>query len=229
MTVSDSIACKYESEYGIIPITVRNFSKNADSIHPFTREELGVNSDDFLLILQGGGINVDRGGEELIEAIAGIGKVSLLVVGDGDSVQLLKEKVIRLKIENRVHFFPKVPWIEMMRYTRTADAGVSLDKNTNLNYSFSLPNKLFDYIAAGIPVIASDLPEVKRIVLGNDCGTIISEVSPSEIIKAIEGFKQNTFMFSELKENAVNASKTINWESESVKIKDLYKVILDSL
>ena len=229
MTVSDSIAEKFESEYGILPITVRNFSRNADSVVPFTRQELNVDSDDFLLILQGTGINVDRGGEELIEAIAGMDKVSLMIVGTGDSVRSLKNKVIDLKIEKRAIFFPQVSWIEMMRYTKAADAGVSLDKNTNLNYSFSLPNKLFDYIAAGIPVLASDLPEVTRMVLENGFGIIIPEVSPNEIIKAINKLKQSIALFSDLKKNAVNASKSINWENESVKVKDLYKMILVSL
>jgi glycosyltransferase involved in cell wall biosynthesis len=229
MTVSNSIANKYESEYGMLPITVRNFSKNAGSILPYSREELGINPDDFLLILQGTGINVDRGGEELIEAVAEMDQVSVMVVGSGDSVHSLKLRVTELMIENRVRFFPKVSWIEMMRFTRTADAGVSLDKNTNLNYSFSLPNKLFDYISAGIPVIASDLPEVKRIVLENECGIIIPEVSPFEIIRAINGLKQDISLHSELKKNAVKASKSINWENESVKVKNLYRKILDSL
>ena len=229
MTVSDSIAEKFESEYGILPITVRNFSRNADSVVPFTRQELNVDSDDFLLILQGTGINVDRGGEELIEAIAGMDKVSLMIVGTGDSVRSLKKKVTDLKIEKRAIFFSQVSWIEMMRYTKAADAGVSLDKNTNLNYSFSLPNKLFDYIAAGIPVLASDLPEVTRMVLENGFGIIIPEVSPNEIIKAINKLKQSIALFSDLKKNAVNASKSINWENESVKVKDLYKMILVSL
>lgn len=223
MTVSDSIAAQYYNEYGIMPVTVRNYSRKSDNIIPFTRSELDVNDDHLLLILQGTGINVDRGGEELIAAIKTTENVSLLIVGSGDVLPEIREKVLTWGISELVKFIPKVSWAEMMRYTKSADAGLSLDKDTNLNYRFSLPNKLFDYISAGIPVIAGELAEVSKIIRENNCGIIIPEISPDAIAATIIELRDNRALLSELKKNAVSASEKLSWEIESVKVKALYE------
>jgi glycosyltransferase involved in cell wall biosynthesis len=225
-TVSDSIAVQYENEYGIRPVTVRNFSRKSGHIVPFSRKELGVNEDHLLLILQGTGINVDRGGEELIEAIKMTEKTTLLIVGSGDLIPAIREKVVEFNISERVMIIPKASWEEMMRYTKAADAGLSLDKDTNINYRFSLPNKLFDYISAGIPAIVSDLPEVCKIVKENNCGIIIPKVSAEAIAKAILELKDNPGLLTVLKKNAAVASESINWENELVIVKALYKLVL---
>ncbi|MCX6254978.1 MAG: glycosyltransferase [Bacteroidia bacterium] len=226
MTVSDSIAAQYESEYGVRPVTVRNCSRSATGIISYSRDELGILKDHLLLILQGGGINIDRGGIELIEAVSQTENVSLLIVGSGDLFDILKRRVSELNLTGRVKFVPKVPWEILMRYTRSADVGLSFDKNTNLNYRFSLPNKLFDYISAGIPVIASDLPEVRKIVLEKGCGMIIPDVTPEEISKALKELRDNKNLLSGLKKNAVIASESVNWEIESEIVKGFYNKIL---
>jgi glycosyltransferase involved in cell wall biosynthesis len=226
MTVSDAIATQYEKEYNVKSCTVRNCSKKADDIIPFSHGDLSINPDHMLLILQGAGINIDRGGKELIEAVYQTEKVSLLIVGSGDLIEDLKNKVIELDLAGRVKFIPKVPWKVLLKYTKSADVGLSLDKNTNLNYRFSLPNKLFDYISAGIPIIASDLPEVKKIVFRNRCGIIISEVTPENISNALSELKDNPVKLAELRKNAVETSKKINWEIESEKVKEFYTKVL---
>jgi glycosyltransferase involved in cell wall biosynthesis len=229
MTVSDSIAGLYESEYGLKPLTVRNCSIKTEQIIPFSREQLEINPDHLLLILQGTGINVDRGGEELIDAVSLTAKVSLLVIGSGDQFGFLMEKVTQMGLTGRIKFIKKLAWKELMRYTRSADAGLSLDKNSNLNYNYSLPNKLFDYISAGIPVIATDLPEIAKIVHEYDCGILISEPSPEKISKAIIKLRDNRDLLAELKHNATVASETANWENESLKVIELYISVINNL
>jgi len=226
MTVSDSIARQYETEYGSKPVTVRNCSMKTGQIIPFSREELEVNPDHLLLILQGAGINIDRGGEELIEAVNLTENVSLLIVGSGDLFEVLIKKVKKLGLDKRIKFIQKLPWKTLMRYTRSADAGLSLDKNTNLNYSFSLPNKVFDYISAGIPVIAGELPEIKKILLEYNCGVIIPEVTPEEISKVLKELRNNGGLLSVLKQNSVIASESVNWENESSKVIEFYNLII---
>ena len=229
MTVSDSIASQYESEYGLKPLTVRNYSKKTEQIIPFSREELEINPDYLLLILQGTGINVDRGGEELIDAVSLIDKVSLLIIGSGDKFGFLIEKVSQMRLTGQIKFIKKLPWKDLMRYTRSADAGLSLDKNSNLNYNYSLPNKVFDYISAGIPVIATDLNEIAKIIKGYNCGILISEPTPEEISKAIIKLRDNRDLLSELKRNAAIASETLSWENESKKVVELYGSIIINL
>jgi len=228
ITVSDPIAVLYKKLHNVEPLVVRNLSKNADEILPFPRKEIDVPENSLLVIIQGMGINIDKGAEELIETINLTEGVSLMVVGSGDIVPLLKQRVSELKIDHKVKFINGVPWETLMKYTKTADAGMCLEKNTNLNYRYSLPNKLFDYIAAGVPVIASDLPETHKILDENNCGIIINTVTPENISKALLTLKDNPSKLLELRENAVLASETLNWKLESEKVTKLYKKVMDS-
>ncbi|HBE43470.1 MAG TPA: glycosyltransferase [Bacteroidales bacterium] len=227
MTVSDSIALQYMHQYGIRPLTVRNCSRSSAGINGLSAKEIGINPGDIILILQGGGINVDRGGEELIEAIFLTEGVSLIIAGSGDVLPVLKKRVTELKLSDRVKFVPKLQWSELMRYTKSADAGLSPDKDTNLNYRYSLPNKLFDYISAGIPVIAGELPEVAGIIRKYDCGLVIPEITPETICSAINNLKNNSGLLNKLKQNAVNASGDLSWEVESVKVRQFYDKIIN--
>lgn len=226
ITVCDSIADQYNIEYGIRPVTIRNCSKKSESIKPYSREELRINKDNMLIILQGTGINIDRGGEELIEAVRQTENVSLLIAGSGDVLPELKLMVNNYSLNDRIRFFPKMSWEEMMRYTKSADAGMTLDKDTNMNYRFILPNKLFDYLSAGIPVIASDLCEVNKIVTENNCGILIRSVTPENIRSALKKLLNDKDKLAEFKRNALSASLKLNWDIESEKVTELYKAVL---
>lgn len=226
MTVSSSIAEQYFLEYGIKPAVVRNCSKRSDSIQSLAREELGIDPDHLLVILQGTGINAERGGEELLDSLLLSENHSLLIIGSGDLLPLLQRRAIKNNLSARVKFLPGMPWHQMMRYTKSADAGVSLDRNRSSNQRFSLPNKLFDYISAGIPVIVGDLPEVTKIITGYTCGIIIPEITPGEISQAFRLLNENRDLLNVLKQNAKAASSILNWESESLIVKEFYTRVL---
>lgn len=227
ITVSDSIAGLYENEYGIRPLTVMNCSRSSKDIEGFSIEDIGIRSGDLLMILQGGGINIDKGGEELIEAMKTTEGASLIIAGSGDVLQKLKKGVTSADLSGKVKFFDKMPWKELMRFTKTADVGLCLEKDTNLNYRFCLPNKMFDYISAGIPVITGNLPEVAGIINKYNCGLIIPEITPEEISRAISILKNDSVLLNKLRQNAVNASGDLSWEVESEKVKRFYSKILN--
>jgi glycosyltransferase involved in cell wall biosynthesis len=227
MTVSDSISDQYFRLYGIRPVTVRNCTPSVAHLSGYSRKELCIPAENLLLIFQGAGINVERGGVELIEAVSKIDRVTLLIIGSGDIIPDLKERVNKLNISDKIKFLPRMPWEELMRYTKSADAGVSLDKDNNPNYRFSLPNKLFDYLSAGIPVIAGPLPEVEKIIRQWVAGIILMKVTPEEIRQAIICLRDNPDVLNKLKANAVIASGNITWEKESMKVVELYKNILE--
>ena len=158
-TVNQSIADLYKNEYGIDSIVVRNISDFQRSFQLKSKQELGLPQDKKLVILQGAGINIDRGAEELIEAMQFVEEAILLIIGSGDVIHVLKETVRQNKWSNKVFFLDKMHYLELMNYTVLCDLGVSLDKGTNINYRSSLPNKIFDYIHANIGKNCITLPD----------------------------------------------------------------------
>ena len=223
ITVNDSIAGLYEKEYGIRPKVVRNIPPAQKITLNKTRAELGLPEDKFILILQGSGINVDRGTEEMTEAMPLIREeVILLIVGGGDVIDLLKSKAEELKLSERIIFKPKQPYQELMQYTVNADLGLTLDKDTNLNYRYSLPNKLFDYIHAGIPVLASSLPEIRKIITQYNIGDFIPSHEPGTIATKVNEIVENKVLMNDWRKNITFAAQDLSWEKEEQILKQVY-------
>jgi glycosyltransferase involved in cell wall biosynthesis len=126
--------------------------------------------------------------------------------------------------EGRVLFFDKMPFDELFQYTVNADIGLSLDKPIHLNYRFSLPNKLFDYIHAGVPVLVSDLPELKRIVNQFHVGLVVNQTTPSEIAHGIQKLLTDP-QYDQIKENCFLAAKQLNWQEEKKVLMELYSEV----
>jgi glycosyltransferase involved in cell wall biosynthesis len=166
-----------------------------------------------IILLQGAGINVQRGAEELCEAMAYIDGAILLIIGSGDVWNILQEKQKKPALMEKIVLISRLPAQELRHYTYNADLGVSIDKNTNPNYYNSLPNKIFDYINAGVPILATRLPEIERIVSQRGLGVFIENHEPAHIAEVI-----NRVLFSDefdrLKENTRLASAHFSWEHE---------------
>lgn len=222
ITVNDSLADIYRDEYGVDAAVVRNIGK-AYGGTPTGRSQLGVDEDDLLLVLQGRGINKERGAEELVGAVALCEGVHLLIIGAGDIIENLKKRVATENTGNKISFLPVMEWSEMMSYTATADAGLSLDKGAYINSKYSLPNKIFDYINAGIAVIASDLPEIEAVINKYNCGLLVKSVDPRSIRNIICLLRDEPGLLERLKKNSVNAGLELSWESERLKVKEVYE------
>lgn len=218
ITVNDSIARLYAGEYHKEIHVVRNIPP---AFHPEkikSRTELGLPEDNMILILQGTGINIDRGAEEIVLAMKYMENIMLLIVGSGDVLTKLKEMVRSEKLEEKVMFRPKMPFEELRQYTMNANLGLALDKDTNLNYRFSLPNKLFDYIHSRIPVLASDLPEIKEIIEKYDIGFFIPNHTPQAIAETVNRIFENKSRYQTVKLNTGKAGKELSWENEEIKL-----------
>ena len=224
-TVNDSIANRYEAKYGIKLAVVRNISPQWNALNLKSKAELGIPEDKFILIFQGAGINIDRGAEEAVLAMQQIKNAVLLFVGDGDVIPTLKSMVANLHLEEKVKFIGKKPYSEMMNYTYHADLGLTLDKDTNLNYRFSLPNKVFDYMHTQTPILASDLVEVKKVVLENEIGMIITSHSPENITSDIQKIQDNPSLLERWKTNCLAASLKENWEKETEILAQIYPAV----
>lgn len=214
ITVNQSIANIYGHEYEKKINVVRNIPLQRTPSELLSKEELGLPQDKKIIILQGAGINMQRGAEEAVQAMKYVKNAVLLIVGSGDVIEQLKEMRIELGIEDRVIITGKVPYEKLAQYTRNADLGLSLDKDTNLNYRFSLPNKLFDYIHAGVPVLVSDLVEIARIVKEYQIGGVIKNHEPQYIAQQINLALSNQKKHDTWKRNLLKAKEELTWEAE---------------
>jgi glycosyltransferase involved in cell wall biosynthesis len=224
-TVNESIAQQYRDKYRKDVLVVRNISPSFKSSSLPSKSELGIPENTFLIIIQGAGINVDRGSEEAIEAMKMIENACLMIVGDGDVVAQLKETVEQEGLSEKVRFYGKRPYVEMMAFTQHADVGLTLDKPTNMNYLYSLPNKVFDYIHASTPIIATDLVEIKRVIEQHELGTILIELTPENLAYAIRDLQENPSKLEQFKANCEEASKVENWENEQQILEEIYPTI----
>ena len=223
-TVNESIANLYEKDYGVKPKIMRNIPSKKDIVKLKNREDLNLPFDKIVVILQGAGINVDRGSEELIEAIATSNDFFLCVVGGGDVIDVLKKRCLNTDLVDKVKFVGKLPYEKMMQYTFNSNIGVSLDKDTNINHKFSLPNKIFDYMKAGIPTLATDLVEVSNVISSFNIGYTINDLKPETIVNGLEHLTE-CLKKDEFKDNFALASSKLNWENESKKLIELYDEI----
>jgi glycosyltransferase involved in cell wall biosynthesis len=222
ITVNDSIAGLFYDEYGIKAKVIRNIPQGFQSIEKPDRSELGMPENNKILVLQGSGINIQRGAEELVQAMALLPGFHLMIIGGGDVIDQLHKLAESLGISERVRFLPRMQYAEMMAYTINADLGITLDKDTNINYRFSLPNKLFDYIQAGIPVLASPLPEIKKIIEAYDIGSFIVNHKPENIANAIKDAFSNVERFEKWKINTKKAAQELSWEKEEKILLNIY-------
>jgi glycosyltransferase involved in cell wall biosynthesis len=218
ITVNESIASLFRAEYKNSWLVVRNMPHKFNFENKKTRKELGIPLNEFVFILQGSGINIDRGAEELIEAMQWVNGF-LYIIGSGDVFPLLKEKVQQKKLENKVTIIDKIPFEELMQYTTNCNIGLTLDKDTNLNYKYSLPNKIFDYIQAGIPILGTNLIEYSKIVKNHQIGFILKDFDAENLAKKMNEIIENKTTYNLFKQNAEKASMQFIWENETLELK----------
>jgi glycosyltransferase involved in cell wall biosynthesis len=138
----------------------------------------------------------------------------------------LRDLVRRLDIQDRVEFVPWVPYEEKERLSSQAAIGII----TYLPYSNNtscLPNKLFDYMLVGLPVVASDFPLYREVVEPSQCGLLVDPSQPGEIARAMEYLIQHREEARRMGENGRQAVlDKYNWEKESERLLEIYAAIL---
>ncbi len=222
ITVNSSIANLFEQEYQVPFKVVRNIPQRREITRIPSRAELGLPADKKIILMQGSGINVQRGAEEAVDAMQYLENVLLLVIGGGDVLPELKKIVNEIQLQKKVMFVPRQTPANLAGYTANADIGLTLDKDTNINYRFSLPNKLFDYIYAGIPVLASPLVELKKIIKHYEIGEFIENHDPKHIAETIAKMLKDEIRMKQYSENTLKASAELNWENEKITLIEIF-------
>ena len=135
----------------------------------------------------------------------------LLIAGDGDISNKLKNQVERLHLQDQVVFLGRIVTDKLKMITRHAQLGLSLEEDLGLNYRYCLPNKVFDYLYAGIPILVSELPILKQLIVENKIGACLQDRSPKALAAQIEKMILNKH------EYIIGIEKTkvqYNWNNE---------------
>ncbi len=236
VTVNDSIARQYHIEYGqsfdivrnvpIIPLLGLPFEASSNLNKDDVRKSLSLPIGKIIWIIQGAGINIDRGAEELLQAaILAKGNVLLLIVGNGDAIPKLKLMAEENNLKNDlVRFIPRQNIEKLRLYTYSSDIGFSLDKPKSQNYRWSLPNKIFDYWQAGIPVVSSNIIEVSKLIHLTGAGLVLDEVSSINIYDTASMLMENN-RYQIAQKAAKKAAHQYNWKHE----KTVWSKLIDRL
>lgn len=210
-TVCQSIADYYNKRYGIEMGVVRNIPsmalKEDDSSTPSIRKE-GKK-----ILLYQGAINVGRGVEWIIKAMIYLDNCLLYICGDGDLAEDMKQLAKSERVEDRVVFTGRIPADRLDDYTKQADLGFVLLANMGLSYYYSLPNRIFDYMKYGVPVLATKFPEIARIVEGYNTGQTTETENPEELAATIKDMLAN-WNDDETRKRIAICANHFNWENE---------------
>lgn len=214
-TVCDSIARIYTKKYGVDFKVVRNIpvAKNYNC---------GNKKNTTKIVLYQGAINIGRGLEQAIMAMHYIEDAKLIIAGDGDIKQKLEELVEKENLQNKIEFTGRLTIDELEKLTPKANLGLSIEEDLGLNYRFALPNKLFDYIQAQVPVLVSNLPEMKAIVENYQIGDIIHSHSPQKLAESIKEALFNNSKRKNWEKNLKIAATKLTWEKEEKVLVNIY-------
>jgi glycosyltransferase involved in cell wall biosynthesis len=199
--------------------------RNISIYKPAENEEKRLHVSDKKILLYQGAVNVGRGVEWTIDAMPYIDNAIFYVAGDGDLLQQLQNYVADKQLNDKVIFLGRIPFEELHAYTISADLGISLLENKGLNYYYSLPNRIFDFMHAQVPIIATDFPEIRKVVAGSETGVLIDNYAPKTLAAAIqaaltewENKPEKSFIFEK-------ACKLYNWEAEEKKLLKIFETL----
>jgi glycosyltransferase involved in cell wall biosynthesis len=225
ITVSEGIAGELERLYHIPrPLVLRNCPEIQNLYKPSRlREELSI-PPHLKIALYQGSVSEGRGIRTFLEAIQLLPEVAGVVLGEGPLLPALQAQIQNGNWQ-RVYLPGKVPMDTIPSHLASADLGIVLTENICRSYYLSLPNKLFEYIQSGIPVIASDLPEIARIVKEYEVGELVNPQDPRAIAAGIRRLLEEPNRYAITKANARKAATILNWDVEKTNLIGLYQEI----
>ena len=224
ITVSQAIADSLSDKYPVkTPITVL---RNLPMYRPYERSfvlhnELDLSADIPIVLYQGGFL-ADNGLVEQIRAAKNFGDAIFVLIGGGPCEQELKTIVDNEGLRDKVYFLDRVPFSKLHSYTCSANLGLCLIKGTGKSFYNSLPNKLFEYMMGGLPIIASNFPEMKNVIKKTGVGITTDPTDINSISLEVRNILKNRHELGRLHESAILASKIYNWEKESEVLIRLY-------
>jgi glycosyltransferase involved in cell wall biosynthesis len=212
-TVNEPIAEEFRKMYGVNYKVIRNIAllRPLESAKPNEK-----------IILYQGAVNEGRSFETLIPAMKKV-NAKLLLCGDGNFMQQAKQLVKENKLEEKVTFRGKVTPDELRTITMQAYIGVTLFENKGLSNYFSLGNRFFDYLHAGIPQLCVDYPVYRKINEALPFAVLVNDLSPKNLATELNNLLSNEVLYKSLQENCIKGRLKYNWQEEEKQLIHFYK------
>ena len=208
-TVSESISEELNKRYKVNPIVIRNLP---------IRKEIEAFKDNRPTIIYQGSLNMGRGIEVAIDMMNHLTCYRLIIAGSGYYEFELRKRMLDQRLFDRVEFIGCLTPEDLYRLTCTAWLGLSLEEDMGLNYKFALPNKVFDYVAAQVPVLVSNLPEMVKLVNNYGIGLIAKSRNPRELADQVADFFEDKNLREQVSKNVQKASIELQWNKEEHKL-----------
>ena len=194
------------------------------------RQHLGLSPSVKVALFQGN-IDPNRGLDKLVHTAKFLDRDIVIVImgkGVGVTPAELEASAKSEGVTDRIRIIPPVPYEELLNWTASADIGLIVSSpDYSLNVRMSLPNKLFEYLMAGLPVLSSQLPAVAEVINTYDVGQIVSSLVPAEIAAAINAMLKDQAALERMHRNALEAARhEFYWEKEQLQLLQLYDEIL---
>jgi glycosyltransferase involved in cell wall biosynthesis len=214
-TVGPELAQLFEQRYGTAFSVIRNLPLSRKAIDTLPEGSPRI-------ILYQGALNVGRGLEEAILAMKDVNGAEFWMAGEGDLSEKLRKLVRRKKLDHKVKFLGFVLPEDLPKLTQRATIGLNLLQNRGLNYYYSLANKTFDYIQAGIPSLNPAFPEYIRLQKEFDCLILVDELTPRAIASSLNALLQDPDRLAAIREKCRWAAEQLCWEKEEQKLIRFY-------
>lgn len=233
ITVSRSIAQFLKKYYRLkrLPVTVRNTRYYVDiSKNDFIRLRFGWGQDRKILFYQGV-IRPDRELERILQALPRMKQNIVFVMAGAVSpegyLDQLRSEARELGVEDRFHHIGNLKYDdELLMATASADIGVFWLPGSNLTYRFSLGNKIFDFIMADLPMITSDLPEMRRLIEQYRIGFCVPIDNQDLFVKKVHELVSDPSLYKTLVGNIRRIKRDLSWENEAKNLLDVYEALL---
>lgn len=209
ITVSKGVADLYKLLYNMDFLIVRNIPSKGGNVYPIRLVSSSPT------IYYQGALNVGRGLEEAIKAMTFLPKnYQLQIAGIGDIEEELKKMVEELELSDRVEFLGLIPFSLLHKYASKAHVGLCLLHNMGFNYYYSLPNRLFDYPKMGLPIIATNFPDISNFIEEYETGILMEGMEPKKLAKIIVTMCEDIIYREEVGVKLLQAVEQLNWEKE---------------
>jgi len=224
ITINGSIADELAKRYGIArPEVIRNVAPSTKSTKPVDLHSMLKIPSDHRIIIYQGILRSGQGLTYLLNLLTGLEKVTLVLIGQGPIQADLGKATRDLNIGERVRFVGMVPPDKLQDYTASGNAGVLFMEDAALNNRLALPQKLFQYLSAGIPQIVSPLPEIAGFVEREKTGIVVSLTDPQGDASKINEFLRDNVRYGAARDNCARSARENNWEIESQILIRIYR------